>query len=92
MGAVCYADDVLLISPTRSVMQRMLFEMEAFAEEPNIMFNTYDQPSKSKSKCILDMYSVTWEIWSKMLLSREQDLFNLQLKLELCSSVLHQKR
>ena len=41
MGAVCYADDVLLIAPTRSVMQRMLFEMEAFAEEPNIMFNTY---------------------------------------------------
>ena len=41
---------------------------------------------------ILDMYSLTREIWSKMLLSREQDLFNLQLKLELCSSVLHQKR
>ena len=52
MGAVCYADDVLLIAPTRTAMQRMLFEMEAFAEESNIMFSTHDQPSKSKSNCI----------------------------------------
>ena len=52
MGAVCYADDVLLIAPTRSAMQRMLFEMEAFAEESNIMFSTHHLPSKSKSKCI----------------------------------------
>ena len=50
MGAVCYADDVLLIAPTRSAMQRMLFEMEAFAEESNIMFSTHHLPSKSKSK------------------------------------------
>ena len=52
MGAVCYADDVLLIAPTRSAMQRMLMEMEAFAEESNIMFSTNELPSKSKSKCI----------------------------------------
>ena len=50
MGTVCYADDVLLIAPTSSAMQRMLFEMEAFAEESNIMFSTYPLPSKSKSK------------------------------------------
>ena len=52
MGAVCYADDVLLIAPTRSAMQRMLFELEAFAEESNIMFSTDPSPSKSKTKCI----------------------------------------
>ena len=52
MGAVCYADDVLLIAPTRSAMQRMLFEMESFAEESNIVFSTNPVPSKSKSKCI----------------------------------------
>ena len=28
VGAVCYCDDVLLIAPTRSAMQRMLLEME----------------------------------------------------------------
>ena len=52
VGAVCYADDVLLIAPTRSAMQRMLVEMESFAEESNIVFSTNTIPSKSKSKCI----------------------------------------
>ena len=51
-GAVCYADDVLLIAPTKSSMQRMLFEMEEFAKESNIMFSTNPVASKSKSKCI----------------------------------------
>ena len=33
-------------------MQRMLVEMEAFADESNIVFSTNTIPSKSKSKCI----------------------------------------
>ena len=52
LGAVCYADDILLIAPTRSAMQRMLLEMEAFAKESNIVFSTDPVPSKSKTKCI----------------------------------------
>ena len=52
MGAVCYADDVLLIAPTRSAMQRMLAELEAFAAESNIAFSTDPTPAKSKTKCI----------------------------------------
>ena len=52
MGAVCYADDVLLIAPTRSAMQRMLFEIQVFAEESNILFSTDPIPAKSKTKCI----------------------------------------
>ena len=52
MGAVCYADDVLLIAPTRSAMQRMLAELEAFADESNIAFSTDPTPAKSKTKCI----------------------------------------
>ena len=52
MGAVCYADDVLLIAPTRSAMQRMLLEMEVFAKEANITFSTDPAPAKSKTKCI----------------------------------------
>ena len=52
VGAVCYADNVLLIAPTRTAMQRMLSEMEAFASESNIVFSTDPTPSKSKSKCI----------------------------------------
>lgn len=52
MGAVCYADDLLLIAPTRRAMQRMLDEVEFFAAESNISFSTDPQPSKSKTKCI----------------------------------------
>ena len=52
MGAVCYADDVLLIAPTRSAMQRMLLELEVFAEESNITFSTDPLQLKSKTKCI----------------------------------------
>ena len=49
---VCYADDVLLIAPTRNAMQRMLLEIENFAAASNIDFSTDPLPSKSKSKCI----------------------------------------
>ena len=52
MGAVCYADDVLLIAPTRNAMQRMLLELEEFANESNIAFSTDPVPAKSKSKCL----------------------------------------
>ena len=36
MGAVCYADDVLLVAPTRNAMQRMLVEVEDFAFQHNL--------------------------------------------------------
>ena len=52
MGAVCYADDVLLIAPSRGAMQRMLYEVEMFAAEASIEFSTDPDPKKSKSKCI----------------------------------------
>ena len=52
MGAVVYADDDLLVAPTRNAMQRMLLELEEFAAEFNINFSTDPVPSKSKSKCL----------------------------------------
>ena len=58
MGAVCFADDLLLIAPTRSAMQRMLLEMESFAQEFNITFSTDPSPAKSKSKCIYVLYCI----------------------------------
>ena len=51
-GAVLFADDVLLIAPSRNSMQRMIVELERFALECNITFSTDVLPSKSKSKCI----------------------------------------
>ena len=52
MGCVLYADDLLLIAPSRSAMQRMLEEINSFAKEVNITFSSDEDPNKSKSKCI----------------------------------------
>ena len=52
MGVVVYADDVLLMAPTRGAMQMMLDKCQAYAAEHNIMFSTDPNPSKSKTKCI----------------------------------------
>ena len=40
MGVVVYADDVLLMAPTRGAMQAMLDKCEEYAEAHNIMFST----------------------------------------------------
>lgn len=39
VGALSYADDLSLIAPTRSAMQRMLNECERFATEYDVVFN-----------------------------------------------------
>ena len=52
MGVVVYADDVLLMAPTRGAMQNMLNKCEEYAATHNIMFSTDQDPVKSKTKCI----------------------------------------
>ena len=47
-----YADDLLLIAPTRGAMQQMLKVCDEYATRYNICFSTDPIPSKSKSKCI----------------------------------------
>ena len=49
MGVVVYADDVLLMAPTRGAMQLMLNKCENYASEHNIMFSTDPSPRKSKT-------------------------------------------
>ena len=51
-GAVGYADDLLLLAPSRSAMETMLRICEGYAEENNIEYSTDPDPVKSKSKCI----------------------------------------
>jgi hypothetical protein len=46
VGALAYADDIVLIAPTPSAMNKMLTICEEFAIEYNVLFNA------SKSKCI----------------------------------------
>ena len=51
-GAVGYADDLLLLAPSRSAMETMLTICEAYAAQNNLEFSTDPDPMKSKSKCI----------------------------------------
>jgi hypothetical protein len=52
MGAVAYADDILLLAPTRDAASKMLAVCENFAELNNIQFSTDPDPSRSKSKAV----------------------------------------
>ena len=52
IGMVVYADDVLLMAPTKGAMQAMLKQCEDYADRHNIMFSTDPDPKKSKTKCI----------------------------------------
>ena len=51
-GVVGYADDLLLLSPSRSGMQRMLEICERYAHETNLEFSTHADAEKSKTKCV----------------------------------------
>jgi hypothetical protein len=51
-GEAGFADDLILISPSRAGMQKMLDVCEQYAEENNLLFSTDDNPEKSKTKCL----------------------------------------
>ena len=52
VGATMYADDLILLAPTRSAMAAMLKVCEDYAREHNISFSTDPNPAKSKTKCL----------------------------------------
>jgi hypothetical protein len=52
MGVTVYADDVILLAPSRAALQQMLKETELFAEEYKIVFSTNTDPAQSKSVCL----------------------------------------
>ena len=51
-GATAYADDLLLLSPTRSGMEAMLAVCEKYAAAHNISFSVDANPAKSKTKML----------------------------------------
>ena len=53
MGATAYADNLVLVAPTRHSMQLMLGVCEDYANRYNILFSTHENPILSKTKCIL---------------------------------------
>ena len=52
VGAAGYADDLILLAPSRTAMKKMLLICEQYAEEHNLTFSTDPEPAKSKSKCL----------------------------------------
>ena len=52
VGVVGYADDLLLLAPSRDAAQRMLRTCENFTNASNIKFSTNEDPKKSKSKAL----------------------------------------
>ena len=53
LGALVFADDVMLLSATRSGLQAMINVCSEFAGRKNLKFGTNADPEKSKTKCIV---------------------------------------
>ena len=51
-GALGYADDVILLSPSRKALQQMLDICQEFADTHSMQFSTDPDPIKSKTKCM----------------------------------------
>ena len=52
MGCAAFADDLVLLSPSRESMSKMLMVCEAYASKNNLVFSTDPDPKKSKTKCL----------------------------------------
>ena len=48
-----YADDLLILSASRSGLQSMVMICEEFAKSKSLKFSTHVDPKKSKTKCIM---------------------------------------
>ena len=54
-----YADDIILLAPSRQALQLMLAICEKFSIEHSMTFSTDPSPSKSKTKCMVFSRSKT---------------------------------
>ena len=52
VGVLGYADDLLLLAPSRDGLQEMIRTCEHHAKELNISFSTNENPKKCKTKCM----------------------------------------
>ena len=53
MGAMIFADDIMLLSASLSGLQTLVDLCQEFASEKNLKFGTDPDPEKSKTKCIV---------------------------------------
>ena len=63
MGVIGYADDLIILAPSRLAAQEMLNICDDFSAEYNIKFSTDKNPAKSKTKA---MYIVGQDINSDL--------------------------
>ena len=52
MGASGYADDLILLSPSRESMSKMIRICQEYGVKYNLIFSTDPNPTKSKTKCV----------------------------------------
>ena len=52
VGLLGYADDLLLLAPSRDALQEMISSCEDFATSANLAFSTHVKPEKCKTKCM----------------------------------------
>ena len=52
LGAAGFADDVILLAPSRSAMQLMLDVCQRFGIRNNLQYSTDPDPALSKTKCL----------------------------------------
>ena len=65
LGAMVFADDIMLLSATRSGLQSMVDLCHEFAASKNLKFGTNSDPEKSKTKCIV--FSKNKRDWTNVL-------------------------
>ena len=54
-GALGYADDIMLLSPTHDGLQEMVDTCATFMRAHNLTFSTHPTPSRCKTKCLAFM-------------------------------------
>jgi len=52
VGLLGYADDLLLLAPSRDALQEMISNCQDYAQSINLSFSTHDNPVKCKTKCM----------------------------------------
>ena len=64
LGAAGYADDIILMAPSRTAMQIMLKNREKYATDPELVFSTDPDPRRSKTKCLYMTGTLKLVCWS----------------------------
>ena len=52
VGAAGYADDMILLAPSRTAMKKLVLVCEEYASSHNLQFSTNPVPALSKTKCL----------------------------------------